>query len=248
MRLCRTVLGGYRDQPAAVIEGNCLYSRRQRPVAVDLFDFSLDPGQYVLCMLCPIHYHNGRHHIVVSIAAALAQPWHIAHVDLRNVFHQDRNAVRLREDDIFDVIDLPALGQIGSAPAVDQADAADIDRLLADIDRSPAHVDIGVADGADQLGYGNAIGLKLVEIGLDFEFLGRTAPGVDLHNPGTDSNLRCRIQSWTVRRFVSPKLGGPTTWYRKISPTRLDPWMVGLTPLGRLTLCCRLSAACVYAK
>src|SRR5208283_5050249 len=130
-------VGGYRDQPAAVIEGNYLDSRRQRPVAVDLFDFRLNPCQYVFCLFCPIHYHNGRHHVIVSIAAAHAKPRYIAYKDLRNVFYQDRSAVRLSEADILNVINLPALSQIGGTASVDKADAADVHGLLANIDRAP---------------------------------------------------------------------------------------------------------------
>ena len=68
------------------------------------------------------------------------------------------------------------------AAAVDQTHAADVYRLLADIDGARADIDVGVADGVDELRQGNVIGFELVEIGLDLVFLGRAAPGVDLHD------------------------------------------------------------------
>ena len=75
----------------------------------------------------------------------------------------------------------PCVRSQGSA-AVDQADAADIHRLLADIDAARADIDVRVADRADELRQGDAIGFELVEIGLDFVFLRGPAPGVDLHH------------------------------------------------------------------
>jgi hypothetical protein len=116
----------------------------------------------------------------ILVAPGLAQPRHVADVDARHVLHQHRNAIRLGQDDVLDVVDAPALGQILRTAAVDQADAADVHRLLADVDGAPAHVDVRVADRGDDLRHRHPIGIELVEIDLDFIFLGGAAPGVDL--------------------------------------------------------------------
>src|SRR5215469_5029117 len=110
------------------------------------------------------------------IPAGDSKPRHIAHCDLGDVLHLYRNAVRLREHDILDVVDVPALSQIAAAAAVEQTDAADIHRLLADGDLATADIDIGVAECADDLGNRNVIGVEFVQIDLDIVLLGWTAP------------------------------------------------------------------------
>ena len=52
--------------------------------------------------------------------------------------------------------------------------------MLAEIDGAAADIDVGVADRADHLGQGDVVGVELVEVDLDLEFLGGAAPGVDL--------------------------------------------------------------------
>ena len=110
------------------------------------------------------------------------------------------------------VADPVALGQILLAATVDQANAADIDRLLADGDFAAAHIDIGVAQRADQLRHRDAVGLELLQVRLDLEFLGCAAPDVDGDDAGNGNRRRVTTQSCTVRRLVRPKCGGPTTW------------------------------------
>src|SRR5262249_44124484 len=112
----------------------------------------------------------------------LAEPGDITDVNPGHVFDQYWNAVRLVEDDVLDVFDLVALEQVGVAAVIDQADATHVHRLLAEADGAPANVDIGVADDAEQLGEGDVVGVELVEIDLDFELLGGSAPRVDLND------------------------------------------------------------------
>ena len=45
-----------------------------------------------------------------------------------------------------------------------------------------ADIDVGVADGADDLRQRDVVGIELVEIDLDLEFLRRAAPGIDLND------------------------------------------------------------------
>ena len=103
---------------------------------------------------------------------------------LGDVLYKDRHAVCLRKQDVFDVRDLVTLGQVGGAAAVHETDAADVHRLLAHVDRAAAHIDIGVADGADHLGQSDVVGVEFVQIDLDVIFLRGPAPGVELHHAG----------------------------------------------------------------
>ena len=56
--------------------------------------------------------------------------------------------------------------------------------MLADIDRAAADVDVGVADGTDDLRQGDVVSVELVQIDFDLIFLAGTAPGIDLNHAG----------------------------------------------------------------
>jgi len=82
--------------------------------------------------------------IVLVVAAGLAEPRHIADCNFGDVLDVDRNAVALRQHDIVDVGDFVTLRQIVSAAGVHQTDAADIHRLLAEVDSAAADVDVAL--------------------------------------------------------------------------------------------------------
>ncbi len=129
-----------------------------------------------------IHDDDGVDHVVVMIAAGLAEPRHVADRDFGDVFDEDRHAVRLAERDILDVLDIVALRQIRGAAGIHEADAADIHRLLAEIDGAAADIDIGVAERGDHLRQRDVVGVEFVQIDLDVIFLGGAAPGIHLHD------------------------------------------------------------------
>ena len=203
--------GGDGDQRGAVVERHQFHAGRQAAVAVDLLDFRADARHHVVGVQRAVHDDDRRDHVIIVVAAGLAEPRHIADRDLGDIFHEHRHAVRLGQQDVLDVLDLVALGQIGGAAAVHQPDAADIHGLLAEIDGAAADIDIGVAERADHLRQRDIVGVEFVQIDVDVIFFGRAAPGIDLHDAGTVRSRRCKIQSWTVRRLVKPKCGGPTT-------------------------------------
>ena len=60
-------------------------------------------------------------------------------------------------------LNLVALGDVVGAAAVDQSDAADIDRLLTDRDLAAADIDVGVAERGDELGNRDVVGLELLQ-------------------------------------------------------------------------------------
>src|SRR5262249_37708232 len=149
-----------------------------------------------------------RHYVLLLVAAGLPEPRQIADVNLGHLFDLHWDAIRLRQDDVLDVLDLVALRQILGATAVQQADAADVHGLLPEADGPATHIGIGIADRADHLRQRDVVGVELVQIDLDLELLGSAAPGVDLddtlhrqqpalHNPILD---RAQIGQAEVRR------------------------------------------------
>src|SRR5262249_51647767 len=91
-----------------------------------------------------------------------------------DVLHQHGNASRLGiEHDVLDV-----------AHRADQAETADVHRLLADVDGAAAHVDVGVTQRGENLRQGDAVGVELVEVDLDVVRLRRAAPGHHLNDAG----------------------------------------------------------------
>ncbi len=177
-------LGGDGHQDGAVVERHQLDAGRQRSVGIDLCDFGLDARHDVVGVQRAVHDHDRRDDVVFEVAPGLAEPRHVADIDLRDVLDRHRHAVGLRQDDVLDVADLVALRQVVGAAAVDEADAADIDRLLAETDGAAADIEVGIADRADDLGQRDAVGIELVQVDLDLEFLGGAAPGIDLHHAG----------------------------------------------------------------
>ena len=95
-----------------------------------------------------VHDHDRRDHVVVVVAARLAEPGQIANGDFRDVLHHDRYPASLgAENDVLDILHLSivqnapasqALPILGSEPiqgsrhalhltATDQAYAANVD-------------------------------------------------------------------------------------------------------------------------
>src|SRR3984885_15906137 len=176
--------GGDTDQNGAIVERNQLHARRKTSIRFDLLNLRADTRDHVIGVQRPVHDDDRRHHVIRMVATGLAEPGHIAHRDFGNVFHEQRQALRLGKHDVLDVLDLVALGQIDGTPAVHQPDAANIHRLLPHIDGTAADVDVGVADGADHLGQCQTVGFEFSRIDVDVIFLGGAAPGIDLHNAG----------------------------------------------------------------
>src|SRR4029077_409442 len=102
--------------------------------------------------------------------------------NLGDVLHLHRNAVGLGEHDVFDVVDAPALRQIAVAAAVEQADAADIDRLLPDGDLAAANIDVGISKCGYDLRNGKIVSIELIKIDVDTVLFRGAAPGVHRHD------------------------------------------------------------------
>ncbi len=131
-----------------------------------------------------VHHHDRGDHVILFVTAGLAEPRHVADADIGHVLDFHRHAVGLRQHDVLDVFDVVALGQVLIAAAVQEADAADIDGLLAEADGATADIDVGVADGGDDLRQRHVVGVEFMQVDLDLELLGRAAPGIDLNDAG----------------------------------------------------------------
>ena len=171
-------------QIGAIVKRHQFHSRRQRTVGVDFLNFIPDAGNHVVGMQGAVHHHDRRHHVVFVVAAGLAKSGNVTDRDLGNVLDVNRDAVGLTQDDILDVFDVVTLRQVSGPAAVHQADAANVDGLLADVDGAAADIDVGVADRRDHLGKRHVVGVELMQIDIDVVRLGCPAPGVDLNDAG----------------------------------------------------------------
>ncbi len=175
--------GGDGDQRGAVIIRNQFHARRKAAVGIDLLDLRPHARHHVVGVQRPIHNDDGGDDIVLVVAAGFAEPRRVADDDGGDILDEYRHAVELAERNVLDVLDLVALGQIGGAAGIDQADAANVHGLLPHIDGAAADIDVGGAERTDHLRQRDVVGVELVQIDLDLVLLGRSAPGVELHDP-----------------------------------------------------------------
>ena len=89
--------GGDGDQRRAVIERHQFHARRQAAVGVDLLDLRPHARHHVVGVQRAIHDDDGRNHVILVVAAGLAEPRHIADGDLGDILHEYRHAVELRQ-------------------------------------------------------------------------------------------------------------------------------------------------------
>jgi hypothetical protein len=156
----------------------------------------------------PIHHDDRGDDIILLVAAGFAKSWESADIDPGNMLYLNRRAVRLRQDNFLNVVKPIALRQIAFAAAVEKAYATNIHRLLADVDGPSPDVDVGVADGADQLRQCNVIRIEFIEIGLDFKFFGHAAPGVDLDDTGDAQQPALQHPILNCAKIGQSKVGG----------------------------------------
>src|SRR5262249_24964918 len=111
-----------------------------------------------------------------------SEPRQVPNIDLRYMLDLNGNTIRLRQYDIFDVVDLVTLRQVLSASAVQEANPTDVHGLLTEINSTSPHIRIGIADRADHLRQGDVVGVELVQVDFDLEFFGGAAPRIHLHD------------------------------------------------------------------
>ena len=161
------------DQVLAVIDALDMNPGRQDGRAVDPFDQLLHPRDRRRALLAAPHQHDALDDIVVLVLAGDAEPRLRADRHGGDVLDQDRRSVGRSDHGVGQRIDRP-----------DQSDAAHHRRLLADIDGVAADIDVGVADGLQQLRQCQPVRDQLVEIDLQLVGLGLAAPAGDVDDAG----------------------------------------------------------------
>src|SRR4051812_29452650 len=117
------------------------------------------------------------------------------------ILDQHRIAAALRDHGAGEVVD-----------RADQPDAAYHGGLRADIDGIAADIDVGIADGLQQLRQRQAIGYQLVEIDLQLVGPGLAAPAGDVDHAGHGAEAalqypvlqRLEVERAVVRRALQP--------------------------------------------
>ncbi len=161
------------DQVLAVIDALDMHTRRKDGGIVDALDELLDPGDGGRALLAAPHQHDPLHDVVVAVLARDAEPRLFADGDGGDVLDQHRRSVGRRDHGVGERVD-----------GADQADAAHHRRLLSDIDGVAADIDVGVADGLQQLRQRQPVRHQLVEIDLQLVGLGAAAPAGDVDDAG----------------------------------------------------------------
>ncbi len=189
------------DQILAVVDALDPHARRQDAGIVDRCHQLLDAQDRRRTLLAAAHQHDALHDIVVLIEAGDAEPRFLADRDGRDVLDQNRIAAALRHHGVGEVVDRP-----------DQPDAADHRRLRADVDGIAADIDVGIADGLQQLRQRQAVGDQLVEVDLQLVGLGLAAPAGDIDHArhGAEAALqnpvlqRLEVEHAVIRRSDQP--------------------------------------------
>ena len=140
---------------------------------VDPFDQLLHPRDRRRALLAAPHQHDALDDIVVLVLAGDAEPRLRADRHGGYVLDQNRRSVGRGDHGAGERVD-----------RADQADAAHHRRLLPDIDGVAADIDVGVADGLQQLRQRQPVRDQLVEIDLQLVGLGLAAPAGDVDDAG----------------------------------------------------------------
>src|SRR6267378_2671858 len=161
--------GGDVDQVLAVVDALDPYPRRQDAGVVDRAHQRFDPRDGRRALLAAPHQHDALHDVVVLIEAGDAEPRLLADSHRGDILDQHGIAAALRHHGAGEIVD-----------RADQADAAHDSGLRADVDGIAADIDVGIADGLQQLRQRQAVGDQFVEIDLQFIGLGLAAPPGDV--------------------------------------------------------------------
>ena len=167
-----------RDEVAAIVERHDLDAGRQRSVGVDPLHRRAHALDHVHGAFELLHQHDAGDDVGPVVAAGDAEPGRVADLDLGDVGHQHRHAALLGQHDIADVVHRG-----------DDADAADIDRLLADRDGAAADIGIARRNRGHDLRQRQPVGHHAVEIDLGLEFLGLAAEHGDVGDARHDAQL-----------------------------------------------------------
>ncbi len=166
-------MGGDVDQVAPVVDLLDVDARRQKARGVDLLDLGLDRLDGRHALVAAVHQHDALDDVVVPVLAGDAEPGLIAHAHLGHVAQQHRRAARGAQQGVLDL-----------SGRVDQAYAAHDGRLVAEVHRLAADVDVGVVQRLQHLGQGHPEGDQLLVVDGDVVGAGLAAPAGDVGDAG----------------------------------------------------------------
>ena len=116
--------------------------------------------------------------LVAIVHADDSQPRRVADLDVGDIGHRDRSRLVGLQHDVADVVE-----------RVDEADAANVEGLLADAQIVAAGVGVGVRDRADQGRERNLVVGQLLRIDIDVVFLGQSAETGNVDHAGNGLEL-----------------------------------------------------------
>ena len=166
------------DEVAAVIERFDLHAARQAAVAVNLLDRRAHAGHDIHGPFELLHQDDAEDDVGLVVTSGDAEPRRVSDLHLGHVREQHRHARLLRHHDVANILKRPH-----------DAEAAYVDRLLADRDGTTAHIGVAVRDRGHDLRQRQAVGHHLVEVDLGLEFLGFAAEHGDVGHAGHDPQL-----------------------------------------------------------
>src|SRR5262249_729766 len=157
-------------QLTAVVERFDLHAWRQAAVAVDARDRLAHARYYLTGAFELLHQHDAEHDIGLVVAASDAEPRHVAGLDFCHIGKQHWQTALLVDHDFVDVVERS-----------ERADAAPLDRLLADRDCAAADIGIAGRNCGYDLRQRQSISAHAVEIDLGLIFL---APATERRHVG----------------------------------------------------------------
>src|SRR5215475_802813 len=155
--------GPHRDryQIAAVVKGLDPHSRRKGTVTIDALNGCANTLDDIHGPLELLHQHDAEEDVILIVTPGDSQPGCETDLVIGDVGQHDGQAALLTHHDIVYVAD-----------RAEYADAAHVDRLLANRDGPPADIGIAGRDRVDDLRQSQAIGPHAVEIDFGLIFLG----------------------------------------------------------------------------
>ncbi len=162
-------VGRDRHQIRAVVVGPDVHARRQQVLLADLVDLGAHARQRSQGVAAAAHQDDALHHVWLSVVPDDAKPGLKSDLGGGDVADAGGDAVAGLQND---PIDVPG--------RLDQPQPPQVESLLAEGEHVATHVEVGVGDGAGDLGQGDALALHAVGVDLDLILLGQSAEARDV--------------------------------------------------------------------
>src|SRR5215213_6550966 len=152
------------NEVTAVVERLDLQAGGQAAVGIHALDGCAYARHYLHRALEFLHQHNAGDDVSLVVAARNTEPGREPDLNLSNIGKQHGHTALLGQNDIADVFKRP-----------NDADATDVDRLLAHCDRAAAYIGVAAGDGSDDLRNRKTERHHPVEVDLRLKLLGFAA-------------------------------------------------------------------------